>query len=438
MATLLPSSRPAAAQQVITALAIDPVAGPADTVVNYLGVGFTPGGRVSILLQRGLGLIVDEQIAGPTGLVAGSFRMPERSRILELIGDRVEVFAIDAATRRETLPAPFLLTIGPALDYPLPNGHFFSQTNGNPLGSRPEGYQVVNFQPFVLPVNFFHEFQRLGSVPANGFPASRPFVFKGFVTQIFQKGVFQWRPGTGRVFFLNIMDELHDAGFDDFLFIVRSTPRQLDLTAQEAGLSFSQIIERRLALLDSNPAIRSFYFSVDDPLLRFGLPTSQVEDMVNHFALRLQRAVLQQWKVTVPWARAGEVTVANGGDIAKEVGFFPRFAIEPDNPPTFSDRIVAYSPRRGETVSSPLALRGDARTFEANVVFDLIDERGHAISRGNVTARAGAPVFGRFEASVAFSTDREQRAVLRVYEISPATGEIAPESPVAIPLTIRP
>jgi hypothetical protein len=33
--------------------------------------------------------------------------------------------------------------------------------------------------------------------------------------------------------------------------------------------------------------------------------------------------VLQQWKQDVPWARAGEVTGALGGDIAKEAGVLP-------------------------------------------------------------------------------------------------------------------
>lgn len=34
--------------------------------------------------------------------------------------------------------------------------------------------------------------------------------------------------------------------------------------------------------------------------------------------LRTQRTVLQQWKIAVPRARAGQVTVANGGEVAAE------------------------------------------------------------------------------------------------------------------------
>ena len=36
--------------------------------------------------------------------------------------------------------------------------------------------------------------------------------------------------------------------------------------------------------------------------------------------MRTQRTVLQQWEIAVPWARAGQVTVANGGEIAAEHG----------------------------------------------------------------------------------------------------------------------
>ena len=39
--------------------------------------------------------------------------------------------------------------------------------------------------------------------------------------------------------------------------------------------------------------------------------------------MRAQRVVFQEWKEDVPWARRGEVTVALGGDIAKEAGILP-------------------------------------------------------------------------------------------------------------------
>jgi len=49
--------------------------------------------------------------------------------------------------------------------------------------------------------------------------------------------------------------------------------------------------------------------------------------------VRTQRAVLQLWQRDEPWARAGDVTVANGGDVAKAWGLFPAAAIKPEPQP---------------------------------------------------------------------------------------------------------
>lgn len=428
--------QPVSAQERTPALAINRSVGTGGTPVGFTGVGFTPGGRVTVLLTRGLGLIVAETTANAFGGASGSFAMPANVPEVGTSG-RVEVFAIDRATGRETLPAFFVLTTAPPLDFALPNGRFFTQTNGLPLGAGTAGFAVVNTTPFVVPVRFFDEFQRLGGVALLGFPISQPFVLDGFVTQVFQKAVFQWRPELNRVFFVNVFDVLHDRGFDPFLLAFRSTPFQLD-PSFDAGKTVPQIINDRLALLNANPAIRATYFSVDDPLLRFGLPTSRVEDMGNHFVIRLQRAVLQQWKVAVPWAAPGMVTIANGGAIGVEVGLFPDFAVRPQPEPTFSTRIVVYEPGKGERVRSGFLLRGDAQVFEANVEFQLIGEDGTILRQGNATATAAAPAFGRFSTNVTFSVAREQPAVLRVFERSAADGSIVVATLVDIPLVLVP
>ncbi|MGB0389723.1 MAG: hypothetical protein ACPGWR_33300, partial [Ardenticatenaceae bacterium] len=41
-----------------------------------------------------------------------------------------------------------------------------------------------------------------------GYPISRRFMRDGFVTQAFQKGVFQWRADGNFVAFVNVFDEL--------------------------------------------------------------------------------------------------------------------------------------------------------------------------------------------------------------------------------------
>src|SRR5262249_29981655 len=69
--------------------------------------------------------------------------------------------------------------------------------------------------------------------------------------------------------------------------------------------------------------------------------------------IRLQRAVIQQWKQDVPWAKAGQVTVANGADIAKEAGLFPAEATRPETPGGAD--VAAAPPTAGPAGSAPSA-----------------------------------------------------------------------------------
>ncbi|MGB0388328.1 MAG: hypothetical protein ACPGWR_26210 [Ardenticatenaceae bacterium] len=163
-----------------------------------------------------------------------------------------------------------------------------------------------------------------------GYPISRRYVYDGFVTQVFQKAIMQWRPDGDYVALINIFDDLHNAGFDDRLFVYRQTPNQLP-AGWDGDIPFGEVIKKRQALLNERPALRDAYFASPDPLMLYGLPTSEVEDMGNHYAIRLQRTVLQEWKEEVPWAPAGHVTVANGGDIAKELDFLPASPLIPED-----------------------------------------------------------------------------------------------------------
>ncbi|MDO8672120.1 MAG: glycoside hydrolase family 99-like domain-containing protein, partial [Dehalococcoidia bacterium] len=215
------------------------------------------------------------------------------------------------------VPPP--ITTSRGADYDLVNGHFYTQT-----GSGGRGFSVTN----DAVARFWDEFKRLGGVDAVGFPASQRFMWDGFVTQVFQKAVFQWRFETGIVAFVNVFDEAHKSGRDGWLRTVRSTPFQLGAEF-DSGKNPDQIVRDRLALLDANPVIRARYYSVGDWLSLYGLPTSGVEDMGSHYVVRFQRAVIQQWKVDVPWARAGQATVANGGDVSIEAGMYPASALTP-------------------------------------------------------------------------------------------------------------
>ena len=198
----------------------------------------------------------------------------------------------------------------PPKNWPLANGHFFKEGSGDLYRGCDSGFSVTNAGGFAL----WDTWQRLG-LESVGYPISHRFMWRGFVTQAFQKAIVQLRPGRG-VVFVNIFDELHEAGKDAELRKEWAIPFHLEFDPVQ-GWDWDEFVQRRLALLDANQGIKDRYFAARDPLLRFGLPTSRVEDYGNMFVIRTQKAVLQQWKEDVPWAKAGEVTIANGGDIAR-------------------------------------------------------------------------------------------------------------------------
>jgi hypothetical protein len=215
------------------------------------------------------------------------------------------------------------------LDWAIPDGHFYTQANGFPLGTSPMGFAIVD----DTHARFWTAFQKHGGVDRLGYPISRRFVWDGFITQVTQKAVLQWRPEKEDIDFVNIFDELSKSGHDAWLLSVRSVPRPLP-PSFDSGLSWQQIVAHRVALLRARPALYARYTATKDPLDLYGLPTSPVLDVGPMYVIRLQRAVLQEWKVNRPWARVGDVTVANGGDVGKEAGIFPWKQLRPIAPPS--------------------------------------------------------------------------------------------------------
>lgn len=199
-------------------------------------------------------------------------------------------------------------------DWPIPSGHFFTQTSNVP-GT---GFTVTDANG----IPFYNTFQKLGGVQGVGYPASQRMIWNGQTIQVFQRAVFQWNERDRRVDFLNVLDLLHDTGRDDWLAITRSVPAPLGPEFDQ-GRTWEQIVAMRQNLLSRAPAMQELYFSATDPIAIYGLPTSAVADQGNHWAIRLQRGVFQQWKIDTPWAKAGQVTIANAGDLAKETNLIP-------------------------------------------------------------------------------------------------------------------
>ncbi len=203
-------------------------------------------------------------------------------------------------------------------DEAVANGWFYSQTGPG------DGTGFAVNDDGGIPM--WTDFQNTGGVAQLGYPVSRRWAAGPFTLQAFQKGILQWQPGLG-MFFLNTYDTLSQAGFDDWLFAVKTVPKPQEFP-QDLGQSFDVVIENHLTLLDQNTAIKTAWFSNANWLGLYGLPVAY-QDFGNVRVLRAQRAVFQQWTEATSFVAAGGVVIANGGDEYKEAGLIPSAATVP-------------------------------------------------------------------------------------------------------------
>ena len=272
------------------------------------------------------------------------------------------------------------------LDYPIAGGWFFTQ-GGSDTADPQDGFAVVDDDR----ARFWSAFQDHGGVAAVGYPISRRFVWDGFTTQVMQKAVFQWRPESGSTAFINVFDDLTRRGHDPALAALL-VPETETFTGEDS-LGFPEIIQKRVALLEAEPRLLSTYRSVSDPLLTYGLPTSRVRDYEGLRAIRLQRAVLQLWTSDFPWASAGTVTIANGGDLAKQVGMFTGAALlpEPAGQHVSAGTFISEPPEM-PVVDVVAAARAAVVRIEGTTGSGsgfLIDSEGHVFTNAHVVERVG-------------------------------------------------
>lgn len=213
-----------------------------------------------------------------------------------------------------------------APDWDIPNGRFYTQANGSPAGTSRLGFAVVDDGA----AKFMTEFRRYGGVQGLGYPISRRFMLDGFLSQAFQRGILQWRADVDQAYLVNVFDRLHELGRDNWLQSKYQTPPPADWSADGDRTSWDEIYRAHMSLMDHYPAFKARFDATPGvPYVAHGLPMAPVKDMGNLLVLRLQRSVFQYWKVNTPWASAGEVTVALGGDIAKDAGLLPSDALAP-------------------------------------------------------------------------------------------------------------
>lgn len=235
--------------------------------------------------------------------------------------------------------APRNVAADARLDFPIANGHFYGQAAGGA-----GGFAVFDDRE----AHFWTAMVTLGGAHEVGYPLSRRFVWDGFVSQVMQKGVLQWRPELGTAIFVNTLDRLSAAGRDSWLQTQWMTPPPYD-TSPDTGLAWSAVVDRHLALLDGNPAIRERFLSTQRWLELYGLPMA-VADYGDVYVVRAQRAIFQQWRIATPWSRIGDVLIANTGEVVRESGLLDADLFVPEAwPAAASEPIQLRIPAIGVT-----------------------------------------------------------------------------------------
>ena len=215
------------------------------------------------------------------------------------------------------MATPLLAQSAP--DWPVAAGRFYTQASG--VTDPQLGFAITDGDD----VPFWDEYRRWGGPAALGYPISNRFRQDGFWVQATERFLLQWNPQAERVDFVNVMGPGSRTRAMTRSCSWRDKSLGQTPGRKRAGLTEWEIVQNRLSVLADNPDISAAYWSGQpNPLVAFGLPTSRVVDQGTVVALRTQRAVLQLWKVTTPWAQQGDVTVNWGSQLAREAGAIPR------------------------------------------------------------------------------------------------------------------
>lgn len=124
----------------------------------------------------------------------------------------------------------------------------------------------------------------------------------------------------------------------------------------------------------------------------------------------------------------------------KKVTVFSSEGIVLDHPQTRTDyedvtpAILVESPAVGDTVSSPMRLKGTANVFEAVFRMKLTDANGKVLAKGMVQATSGTGTRGTFSTLVLFAPTTSTGTLI-VYEVSMKDGSAV--NVVRIPLGFK-
>ncbi len=195
----------------------------------------------------------------------------------------------------------------------LDDGCLFTVTGGDTPDPN-DGFAVTDADGVPL-----WTFVRDRNLQAIGYPISQRWVDGPFTLQAFQKVILQWSPANGRMNYYNTLDVLANRYPE-----VRLANVPEHQVLDTAGLSFAQVKDVHLSILDRNPKIKDAFLAESDWLNLFGLPIRYEEREVNGNPqglqlLRAQRIVFEIWNVPAPGTTQGTVGRQNIPDKVKRL-----------------------------------------------------------------------------------------------------------------------
>lgn len=99
--------------------------------------------------------------------------------------------------------------------------------------------------------------------------------------------------------------------------------------------------------------------------------------------------------------------------------------------------ITVTEPTRGELVTSPATVSGEANVFEANVSIEVLDAHGRVVGKAVTLATCGTGCRGTFSTPVTFAVTSKQPGTIVVHD-DDAAGLGTPPHIVRIPVTLAP
>lgn len=186
-------------------------------------------------------------------------------------------------------------------EWDVGDGRFFADPGGSRRWAGRPGHHIEN----AGGIPFWREFQRLGGVGLLGRPLTERFMLSdGFVYQLTERALLQWRPELGEAVLANSLELLEGMGHDVWLHATHQVP--FPIADDAAGANWELARDTRLSwmtdtiirerFLASTDPSRAANWTLDDSIALYGLPMSLPEDFGPFVAQRFQRAVLRHWK----------------------------------------------------------------------------------------------------------------------------------------------